>query len=119
MAFKVYINGYLDEDGNIIESSSDVLMFEVPLTDTSPVSDPSVKSQVGMADSFDFSMEVNSDYYDNISDLLYSIIEDINGNIENIKLEIFLLPSYTISVLSATYCLLPLGCTIIAAPLSK
>lgn len=66
MAFKVYINGYLDEDGNIIESSSDALMFEVPLTDTSPVSDPSVKSQVGMADSFDFSMEVNSDYYDKL-----------------------------------------------------
>ncbi len=66
MAFKVYINGYLDEDGNTIESSSDTLMFEVPLADTAPCSTATVKSQEDSADSFDFSMEPNSEYYDRL-----------------------------------------------------
>ena len=77
--YDVYINKF--KSGNsIVTDWTRIMQIPASNDDGFPMSNPTVKSSEDNADSFDFSMEMNSPYYDSLLELKTLVIVDYDGD---------------------------------------
>ena len=79
--YNVYITYFKNSDGTINSSSSESLMFTIPRPSNDfPISTPRVKTSEDSADSFDFSIEKNSPYFDSLIRLKTRLRVEYDGD---------------------------------------
>ena len=77
--YDVYINKF--KSGNsIVTDWTRIMQIPASNVDGFPMSNPTVKSSEDNADSFDFSMEMNSPYYDSLLELKTLVIVNYDGD---------------------------------------
>ena len=85
--FSVYIWYYKDSSGTIVDSSDPTTMFNVPMELTPgndekgfPVNNPVVVAAEDSSDSFDFTMDCDSPFYDALIQMKTRVRVDYDGN---------------------------------------